>query len=103
MNDIKFKTYAEIKQHCPISRVIWSKTIRRAENIGYANKIDLELLRKYYGTDNVQILDGSWVKCWFDDTRQKIVEGYIFDGEYWYPAYNTHDGWVPYNEDDLID
>jgi hypothetical protein len=25
----------------------------------------------------------------------------IYDGEYWRPAYNTWDGWLPYDEDDL--
>lgn len=28
------------------------------------------------------------------------VEGYLFNGEYWYPAYNTWDGWYPYYGDD---
>lgn len=28
------------------------------------------------------------------------VEGYVFDGKYWYPAYNTWDGWYEYFGDD---
>lgn len=28
------------------------------------------------------------------------VEGYIFDGEYWYPAEVTWDGWQPFFGDD---
>ena len=31
------------------------------------------------------------------------VEGYIFDGEYWYPAYDTWDGWCPFYGDDEED
>ena len=29
-----------------------------------------------------------------------IVEGYVFDGTYWYPARNSWDGWYPYYGDD---
>ena len=36
------------------------------------------------------------------DTEPRIdtVEGYIFDGTYWFPAYDTWDGWCPYYGDD---
>ena len=29
-------------------------------------------------------------------TSEAKVEGYIFNGEYWFPAYNTWDGWCEY-------
>lgn len=29
-----------------------------------------------------------------------LVEGYIFDGEYWYPAYRNWDGWQTIDEED---
>ena len=35
-----------------------------------------------------------------DEPYEDKVEGYIFDGEYWFPAYNTWDGWCPYCGDD---
>ena len=101
MSAIRFKTLEELKQCYPIGKPIWSKTIRRAENRAYAGKIDLELLRRHYGIENVEVLDSSWAKCWFDETKQKIVEGYLFDGEYWYPAHNTWDGWIEYNESEI--
>lgn len=103
MNEIKFKTLEDLEKQHPIGRTIWKKSRRRAENKAYANKIDLAILRKHYGTENVEVLDGSWAKCWFTETKEKKVEGYLFDGEYWYPAYNTWDGWIPYDEDDLFD
>ena len=31
---------------------------------------------------------------------EETVQGYIFDGEYWFPAYDTWDGWYPYRGDD---
>lgn len=31
------------------------------------------------------------------------VEGYVFDGEYWYPAQDSWDGWYPFFGDDEDD
>lgn len=28
------------------------------------------------------------------------VEGYVYDGKFWYPAYNTWDGWYEFFGDD---
>ena len=33
-------------------------------------------------------------------TSDHKVEGYIFDGECWFPAYDTWDGWCPYLGDE---
>lgn len=32
--------------------------------------------------------------------RLDKVEGYVFDGEYWYPAEDSWDGWYPFYGDD---
>ena len=34
------------------------------------------------------------------EVKEEKVEGYIFNGEYWFPAYNTWDGWCEYFGDD---
>jgi hypothetical protein len=34
------------------------------------------------------------------NVREDKVERYIFDGQCWYPAYDTWDGWYPYCGDD---
>ena len=34
------------------------------------------------------------------EPRVEKVEGYVFDGTYWFPAYDTWDGWYPYYGDD---
>lgn len=34
------------------------------------------------------------------EVREEKVQGYIFDGTYWFPAYDTWDGWCPYYGDD---
>lgn len=33
-------------------------------------------------------------------TKEEKVEGYVFNGTYWFPAYDTWDGWYPYYGDD---
>ena len=35
-----------------------------------------------------------------EHVSQEKVEGYIFDGEYWVPAYDTWDGWCGFYGDD---
>lgn len=34
------------------------------------------------------------------EVKEEKVEGYIFNGKYWFPAYNTWDGWCEYFGDD---
>ena len=34
------------------------------------------------------------------DVRVEKVECYVFNGTYWFPAYDTWDGWYPYYGDD---
>lgn len=34
------------------------------------------------------------------EVKEEKVQGYIFDGHCWFPAYNTWDGWCEYFGDD---
>lgn len=47
---------------------------------------------------------GTIVNEYYDRFGERIiketVQGYIFDGTYWFPAYDTWDGWCPYYGDD---
>lgn len=36
----------------------------------------------------------------FGDLIYKTVQGYLFDGYYWYPAYDDWDGWQPILEEE---
>lgn len=65
----------------------------------FYNEKDLKILNQQY--DTVAIVDKNVCQCWKTIEKAKIVEGYLYDGEYWYPAYLTHDGWIEYDEDDL--
>ena len=37
---------------------------------------------------------------WCQEKHEYTVDGYIFDGEYWYPAIQTWDGWQSIDEED---
>ena len=39
------------------------------------------------------------VKCTWEVEDYELVSGYIFDGNSWWPAEATWDGWVPIHED----
>lgn len=36
-----------------------------------------------------------------DEKCEKKIEGYLFDGEYWYPAIQTWDGWCSIDEENI--
>lgn len=38
---------------------------------------------------------------WCEEKNEQTVNGYIFDGKYWYLAIQTWDGWLPIDEEEL--
>ena len=38
---------------------------------------------------------------WCQEKHENTVDGYIFDGKYWYPAIQTWDGWLPIDEEEI--
>lgn len=95
----KFDTLEELQEKYPIGYIISSVSVKKAHNEPYYNNTDLEIIYKKYGKENVTILDENYAKCFYTSTKEEKVEGYIFDGKHWRPAYDTWDGWVPYMED----
>ena len=49
----------------------------------------------------VELIDEVSCRCKNIEITYFEVEGYLYDGEYWRPARNSWDGWLPYDEDDL--
>ena len=35
-----------------------------------------------------------------EEKHEHTIDGYIFDGKYWYPAIQTWDGWIPVDEEE---
>ena len=96
---IKFKTLAELQDKYPVGSVFKSYSHRDYALRCFYNEKDLKILKQQY--DTVAIVDKSICQCWKTVTYTKIVEGYLYDGEYWYPVHQTHDGWIEYDEYDL--
>lgn len=98
---VQFDTIEELQQIYPIGFVVFSRQTLKLRNQAYANQTDLEILRRQYGSENVTVLDECYARYQYIEVFEKKVEGYLYDGEHWYPAYSTWDGWTPYDEDDF--
>lgn len=99
-NKYKFETLEELQQTYPIHSIFSKRTERHIELHTYYNTNDLKVFRRY--SDHVEILDDTTCITYKIWVNSRTVEGYLYDGEYWYPAYYTHDGWVEYNESDIF-
>ena len=98
-NKVRFKTLAELQETYPVGSALITYYYKDYALRFFYNEKDLKILNQQY--DTVAIVDKNVCQCWKTIEKAKIVEGYLYDGEYWYPAYLTHDGWIEYNEDDL--
>lgn len=98
-NKVRFKTLAELQETYPVGSALITYYYKDYALRFFYNEKDLKILNQQY--DTVAIVDKNVCQCWKTIEKAKIVEGYLYDGEYWYPAYLTHDGWTEYDEDDL--
>ena len=92
-----FKTFEEVQAKYPIgTKMNYSKdTI--TQRYFYARPEDIVEYRKMY--KSVEVISDEMVECTWDVENFESVDGYIYDGQYWYPAEVTWDGWVPIRED----
>ena len=96
---IYFDTIMELQETYPVGSSIISFKRQIEENRYFYNEKDLKILNQEY--DIVTIVDKNVCHCQKMIEQLKIVEGYLYDGEHWRPAYNSWDGWLPYDEDDF--
>ena len=96
---VRFETLAELQETYPVGSAFITYFRKEYALRFFYNEKDLEILKQQY--DTVVIIDKNVCQCWQMVEQAKIVEGFLYDGEYWRPAYNTWDGWFPCNEDDL--
>ena len=99
--DYKFKNVEELQKAFPIDSIFSSKE-KEVDHILYCySEKDIRWYSGIYST--MERIDDVRYRGIKKETFIKRVEGYLFDGEYWMPAYNTWDGWYPYDEDDKYD
>ena len=99
-NKYKFKTLEELQQTYPIHSIFSKRVEHHIDLHTYYNNNDLKIFTRR--SDKIEILDDTTCITYKTITGKRIVDGYLYDGEYWYPAYNTHDGWVEYDESDIF-
>ena len=90
-----FNTYEELKEKFPIGIVY--RTVEGGYKRYYYNLNDVRLYNTMY--DSVIVTGQDTCLC-ISKIEYK-VEGYLFDGTYWYPAKRTWDGWETIDEDEV--
>ena len=95
---IKAKSYEELKEKYPIGSKVNCQKYTKYKNIPYYSDDDLKKYRELYG--KITILDECYCKALITEERFDVVEGYLFDGEYWYPVEQTWEGWHRIKETD---
>ena len=87
-----FNTYEELIENFPIG-TIYRRTEREHINF-YYNSADIDHYEKMYH----KVITRDNETCLCIEKIEYKVEGYLFDGTYWYPAKQTWDGWDKIDE-----
>lgn len=92
-----YKTLKELQEKYPIGSVYH---ISWRENKSWCpSKSDVLCFKNQHpNARNFMICDNDFVTA--EEKHEDKVEGYIFDGKYWYPAVQTWDGWLTIDEED---
>ena len=90
-----FNTYEELKEKFPIGTIY--QTEEKEYKCYYYNLDDIH----YYNTMYDRVIVIGQDTCLCIKKIEYKVEGYLFDGTYWYPAKRTWDGWETIDEDEV--
>ena len=90
-----FNTYEELIEKFPIGTVYRKRKIEHTNY--YYNLEDICRYNTMY--DRVIIIGDTSCLC-VKEIEYK-VEGYLFEGTYWYPTKRTWDGWETIDEDEI--
>lgn len=94
-----FNELKELQESFPIGTV--AQWIEPISYIGfYNNERDLQILRSSNKVESIEIIDNCRVNIIPKKQPDIVINGYIFDEEKWWPAYDTWDGWVEWSGDD---
>lgn len=97
----KFSTLEELEKNYKVGSVFSQRIEHHINTNVYYSQNDLRVYRKY--NDKVEVVDEFTCLCYKTVIKKIIVDGYLYDGTYWYPAGIGHDGWYPLDEYDLFD
>lgn len=87
----KAETYEELKEKYPIGSKLNCRTYPQYKNLPYYSENDLKIYKEIY--EEVIVLDENYCRILTTKEEFDLVEGHLFDGEYWYPVEYTWEGW----------
>lgn len=97
----KFSTLEELEKNYKVGSVFSQRIERHIDANVYYSQNDLRAYRKY--NDKVEVIDEITCLCYKTVINKIFVNGYLYDGTYWYPAKIGYDGWYELDESDLFD
>ena len=92
-----FKTLEELQKKYPVGstyRISWREIKAWCP---FKNDV-LYFKNKHPNARNFMICDNDFIHA--EEKHEDKIEGYIFDGKYWYPAVQTWDGWQTIDEEE---
>ena len=96
---IKFETFEELQKNFPIGTRLAEEFHYVTEERFWYRHEDLGYYRNHY--EDVTVISDHECLCRRKEYFYEVVDGYLFDGEYWRPARNTWDGWLPFTESEF--
>lgn len=96
---IKFETLEELQKTFPIGTRLAEEFHYVTEERFWYRHEDLGYYRNHY--EDVTVISDHECLCRRKEYFYEVVDGYLFDGEYWRPARNTWDGWLPFTESEF--
>ena len=99
-DEYKFKTLEELQRSHPIHSVFSKRIERHIDAHTYYSSADLKVLMAR--SDKIEIVDETTCITHRTVINARVVEGYLYDGEYWYPVTFGHDGWDTLDEYDIF-
>ena len=93
-----FKTFEEVQAKYPIGTKMNYTKGTMTQRYFYARPEDLVEYRRMY--EKIEVISDELVECTCTVEDFNSVDGYIYNGQYWYPAEVTWDGWVPIREEE---
>ena len=84
-----YKTLEDVEMNYPFGSICNITGITR--HVYCASDVILQKLKDYYGEDNVIMVSPHHALC--NNDAKAVVAGYIYDGEYWYPAESINNEW----------
>lgn len=93
-----YQTLEELQQNYPIHsiyKICWNDIYEWCPT-----SADVSIFKQKHPNIRNFHLDDDGM-AWCEEKIEYKVDGYLFDGEFWSPAIQTWDGWLPIDREEL--